>query len=80
MKKIYISDMTLSVFVNSISNELTFREKLDIAKALERTGVDAIELPMLSEKKEDFVVYKTISSSMKIVPFVYPAETTKTLF
>ena len=65
MKKIYISDMTFSVFVNSNSNELTFREKLDIAKALERTGVDAIELPMLSEKKEDFVVYKTISSSIE---------------
>ena len=44
---------------------LTFREKLSIAEKIDAIGVDAIELPLLKECKENEVIYRTIASSIK---------------
>ncbi len=65
MKKIFIADMTLVSAQHDTEKELTFRDKLNIAKRLELAGADAIELGTPSGSKEDEVVFKTIASSLK---------------
>lgn len=64
MKKITVSDETLRALSEENKKVLSFREKLTIATNLEKTGVDAIELPAVSASKEDAVIYKTISQSV----------------
>ena len=64
MKKIMVSDLTLKA-VNEQDFSLTFREKLAIAENLLLAHVDAIELPALTESKENAVIYRTISSTVQ---------------
>ena len=64
MRKIAVSDVTLKV-AKSLDLSLTFREKLAIAEKIDASGVDYIELPLLSLSKEDKIVYKTIVKSIK---------------
>lgn len=61
MKQIKIADITLS----GAKNTLSFKQKLEIARKLERLGVDAIELPELSAAKADTLLVRTISSFVK---------------
>lgn len=62
MRKIFVSDMTLSIPADGQVTELSFREKLEIAKKIVKSGADALELPLLSDNKEDVIVFKTIAS------------------
>ena len=64
MKKITVSDITLKA-VKEQDIELTFREKLAIAESLDASGVDAIELPILTDCKENEVICRTIANSFK---------------
>lgn len=64
MKKITVSDITLRN-VKEQDLSLTFRERLSIAERLDASMVDAIELPVLSNLKEDEVIYRTISERVK---------------
>ena len=61
MKQIKIADTTLS----GVKNGLSFKQKLEIARKLERLGVDIIELPELSESKADALLVRTISSFVR---------------
>ena len=64
MKKIIVSDTTLNdVYAQDLS--VTFRERLSVAEKLDLSLVNAIELPALSNAKEDEVIYRTIASSIK---------------
>lgn len=65
MKKIFIADTTLCASQSDAERELSFKEKLDIAKRLESAGVDAVEFGTPSGSKEDEVILKTISSVLK---------------
>ena len=61
MKQIKIADVTLS----GVKNSLSFKQKLEIARKLERLGVDAVELPELGSAKADTLLVRTISSFVK---------------
>ena len=63
MKNVIISDVTLKALAQQ-QKELTFREKLSVAKNLQKIGVDVIELPACHNKKEEVVVNKTIAESV----------------
>ena len=64
MKNIFVSDITLkAIYEQDLS--LTFREKLAIAEKLDASLVDAIELPVLKNSKENEVIYRTIASAVK---------------
>ncbi len=58
MKKIKITDKTFLC----IKSELSFREKTEIAKQIDKLGVDVIELPAISNDKADTLLIKNISS------------------
>lgn len=64
MKKITVSDFTLRAVAEQ-DLSLTFREKLNIAEKLDSLNIDALELPALVNSKENEVIYKTISQSVK---------------
>ena len=72
MKKIFVSDETLRVIKEENKKVLSFREKLQIATNLVKTGVDAIELPFISLSKEDSVIFRTIAKSVGDVTVCIP--------
>ena len=60
MKTIEISDVTLRLAEGGAS--LSFKERVEIARTLDRLGVDQIELPPLKDDKADVLRNKTIAS------------------
>ena len=62
MKSIKIIDMTLREAASLRESALTFKEKLEMARALDRLKVDAIELPAITGGKADVLSNKTIAS------------------
>ena len=64
MKKIDVCDVTLRVSAEELKKDLTFKEKLTIAKNLEKMGVSAIELSSISLNKEEGVVCRTNAESV----------------
>ena len=72
MRKITVSDYTLKELCGKNGSQLLFREKLSVSMAIARYGADVIELPPVRKAKEDAVVYKTISESVKGVRIALP--------
>ncbi len=64
MKKLTVSDVTLKA-VKAQDLPLTFKEKLIIAEELDSAHIDALELPALINSKENEIIYRTISASIK---------------
>ncbi len=57
MKKIILADTTLTK-----ENSFSFKEKLEIAKNLDKLCVDVIEIPEIENAKADILFVKTLSS------------------
>lgn len=62
MKTIYIADSTLRCNSGVSDKPLTFKEKLEIARALDRMKVDIIEFPYIEQEKTDVLLARTIIS------------------
>lgn len=62
MKTIEISDVTLRRGEEGRGAALRFKERVEIARTLDRLGVDQIELPALKGGKGDVLSNKTIAS------------------
>ena len=60
MKTIEISDVTLRL--SDGGGVLSFKERVEIARTLDRLGVDEIELPALRDGKAGVLSNKTIAS------------------
>ena len=65
MKKVCISDRTLTETNRAVQNPLSFKEKIEIARLLSNLHVDAIELPPLKNVRTDTLFVRTISSFVK---------------
>ena len=61
MKHITVIDTTLC----RQNGAYTFKEKLEIARQLERLGVDVIELPAIADHKADTLLTRTVASFVK---------------
>ena len=61
MKHIRIADTTLSL----PGGNYTFKEKIEIARQMERLGVDVIELPAIQQVRSDTLLVCTIASFVK---------------
>ena len=73
MKTIKLIDMTLREVNALTGGALTFKEKLEIARGLDRLKVDGIELAPISGGKADQLANKTIAS-MVSAPIVAAVE------
>ena len=65
MKKIRITDITLKKLAQDRQISLLFREKTAIASCADKLGVDAVELAPIRSVREDTIIYKTISNTVK---------------
>lgn len=61
MNHIKIADTTLS----DVKSNLSFKQKLEIARKLEKLGVDAIELPEMGTARADSLLVRTAASFVK---------------
>ena len=77
MKKIYVSDYTLRKLSEERKSSFLFREKTAIAAGIENFGADAIELDEVKKEKEDTIVYRTISASLKSSKICIPVGTSE---
>lgn len=65
MRKIIMSDVTLRESAASASQSLSFKEKIEIAKQMDRLHCDIIEMPQIKNASTDVLLIKTIASLMK---------------
>lgn len=81
MKKIRITDITLKKLAQDRQLSLLFREKTAIAACADKLGVDAVELAPIKNVREDTIIYKTISQTVKdaivTLPVGFTAEDVK---
>ena len=74
MRKIDVIDVTIKVCANELKKELSFREKISIAKSLEKMGVNAVELPSAKDDKEEAIVCRTIAEGVEKTSVVLDAD------
>lgn len=65
MKKITITDATLRECARRGDIALSFKEKLEIAKLLDKLNIDVIEAAPITDEKIDTLVLRTISPLLK---------------
>ena len=61
MKTVRLMDQTLTVASQGREDALTFKEKLEIARSLDRLKVDAVELPPMTGLKADQLFARTLA-------------------
>ena len=64
MRSIYLSDITMKQPVESGGFSLSFREKLELAKMLDRVGVQVIETAPIVNKRTDSLLIKSLASAI----------------
>ena len=64
MKNIRISDLTVGNYASNETVSLTFREKVEVSKLLDRLCVSVIELGKMSSGMGDNLLVKTVASSV----------------
>ena len=78
MRNVKITDMTLRQCAASADTALSFKEKLEIAKALDKMKVDYIEAAPLVNVKTDALLMRTVSTTVEncgvSMPVGYTAE------
>ncbi|MEE1320211.1 MAG: alpha-isopropylmalate synthase regulatory domain-containing protein [Acutalibacteraceae bacterium] len=62
MEKLSIADITLKQAAKNSDYALSFREKIEIAKLLDKVNVSVIELPQIIKEKSDVLLIKSIAS------------------
>lgn len=65
MEKLYITDVTLRQQQKRTETTLSFREKLEITRALERLHLYGVELPAIQQEKADTLLIKSVASAVK---------------
>ena len=65
MRKLSISDVTLRETAKHADSTLSFKEKIETAKLLDKLGVSAVELAVPTAGKEDAVLIKTVAMSVQ---------------
>ncbi len=65
MERLTIADVTLKEAAKVSDNSLSFREKIEIAKLLDKINVTVIELPAIKKEKSDVLLIKSIASCVK---------------
>ena len=75
MKQIRISDVTMKQATDEIS--LSFKEKIELAKLLDRLGVSAIELEGIHNSRVDSLRVKSIAMAVRDSIVAVPVELTQ---
>ncbi len=76
MRKIRVSDITLRECANSADHSLSFKEKIEMAKLMDKLHYDSIEMPEIKNTSTDVLLIKTIASLMKHAEVCVPVGCT----
>ena len=76
MRKIRISDVTMKQAPEAGGFALSFREKIELAKMLDRLGVDVIELSPIANARIDTLLIKSLASAVKDSILAVPVSLT----
>ena len=74
MRKVRISDITMK---QKSSGVLTFKEKIELVKMLDRLGVDVIEMDAIEKEKADSLCIKSVGDAVKNSVIAVPAASDK---
>ncbi len=77
MQRILISDVTMKQPANEGGFALSFREKIELAKQLDKLNVDVIETGPIQEKRTDSLLIKSIASAVKSSAVAVPLSLTE---
>ena len=77
MRTINVTDITLKKLSEDREISLLFREKSAIANCADALGVDAIELPVVKNLREDTIIYKTIAQNIQNATLAIPVGFSK---
>ena len=75
MRNIRISDITMKVPPESGGFSLSFREKIELAKLLDRLGVDVIEVSRIANRRIDTLLVKSLASAVRDSVIALPLNT-----
>lgn len=76
MKEIRVSDITMKQTGRSGEFSLSFREKIELAKQLDRLGVSVIEVSPIVNPKIDSLLIKSIAAAVKNSVVAVPVDLT----
>lgn len=76
MRKIYVSDITMKLSDSVFGNILSFRQKIEMAKQLDRLGVDIIETSAILNGKQDTLLVKSLASAITRSTLAIPVDIT----
>ena len=76
MKKIRIVDVTLRENASRTDIAMSFREKLEVAKQMDKLKVDAVELPPLGDSPSDGLLIRSIAGTLENAVVSCPAGLT----
>ena len=65
MRSIYLSDITMKQSPDAGGFSLSFREKLELAKLLDRVGVQVIETAPIINRRTDSLLIKSLASAIE---------------
>lgn len=77
MSIVRINDASMRQITKSGANKLSFKNKLELAKLLDRLAVSVIELDAINEVKADSLLIKSIATSVKSSVVSVPVELNK---
>ena len=65
MRSISVSDVTMKAAEQSRKMTLSFKEKIELAKLLDRLGADGIEIGAIKNKRIDSLLVKSVAAAVK---------------
>ena len=72
MKRIYLSDITMKRPSQGNDFTLSFREKLELCKLLDKLGIDSIETDAIENRRTDGLLIKSLCSAVKQAQLTVP--------
>ena len=76
MRRIWISDVTMRSAANCSGHVLSFREKIELSKLLDKLGASVIETPPIVNKKTDSLLIKSLASAIRESVLAVPVSIT----
>lgn len=73
-RRIFVSDITMKLADGVFGNVLSFRQKLEFSKLLDKLGVSVIETCGLSNGKKDVLLVKSLASAIRNSTLAIPVD------
>ena len=72
MRTIFLSDVTMKRSSRGSDYSLSFREKLELCKLLDKLGIDSIETDVIENRRTDGLLIKSLCSAVKNARLTVP--------